>query len=86
MFVNEIERFQGVSISRYVFDCAKEVSEVQIHSFSDASEKAYATVVCLRTIYKSGEVAVKFLTSKAKVVPLKKQSKPCVELLGALFM
>ena len=69
-FVNEIERSQRVSIPRYTFHCAREVSEVQIHAFSDANEKAYTTAVYLRTIDRSGEVSVKVMMSKAKVVPL----------------
>ena len=84
--VNEIEAFQGVSIPRHFFDKGKDIETVQIHAFSDASESAYACVVYLRSVYKSGEVSVRFICSKANVAPLERQTIPRLELLGAVLM
>ena len=59
----------------------------QIHGFSDASEKAYAAVVYLRTVYDNGRnVAINIITSKTRVAPLKKQSIPRLELLGVTIL
>ena len=85
-FVNEIEAFQSVSIPRHFFHKGKDIETVQIHAFSDASESAYACVVYLRSVYKSGEVSVRFICSKANVAPLKRQTIPRLELLGAVLM
>lgn len=71
---------------RFVFDENHTVSHIELHAFSDASEKAYACVVYLRIVYVTGEVALKFLAAKAKVAPLKRQSIPRLELLGACLM
>ena len=84
--VNEIEAVQGVSIPRHLFEKGKDIETVQIHAFSDASESAYACVIYLRAVYKSGEVSVRFICSKAKVAPLKRQTIPRLELLGAVLM
>eukprot|EP00112_Aurelia_sp_Birch-Aquarium-sp1_P002090 Seg1227.8 transcript_id=Seg1227.8/GoldUCD/mRNA.D3Y31 product="hypothetical protein" protein_id=Seg1227.8/GoldUCD/D3Y31 len=62
----------------------KQVKKVEIHDFSD--EKAYATVVYLRIEYVTGEIEVKFVASKSKVAPIKQQSIPRLELLGACLM
>ena len=59
---------------------------MQLHGFSDASEKAYAAVVYMRSCYDNGTVDVKLVTSKSRVAPLSKQSIPRLELLGALIL
>ena len=60
--------------------------DVQLHGFSDASEKAYATVVYIRSRYEDGRIDVKLVASKSRVAPLHKQSIPRLELLGALIL
>ena len=59
---------------------------VQIHGFSDASERAYAAVAYLRTVYENGYIDVKLIASKAKVAPTKTQTIPRLELLGATIL
>ena len=73
-------------MERFIFVKGKSISKVELHAFSDASKSAFATVVYLRVMYESGEVSVRFLASKAKVAPLKKQSIPRLELMGAHLM
>ena len=58
----------------------------QIHGFCDASDKAFAAVVYLRTEQKNGEVETNLIASKTRVAPIKKQSTPRLELLGALIL
>ena len=77
---------QGIFISRSLFQKDKKVRKVEIHGFSDASERAYASVVYLRVAYESGEIEIKFIASKSKVCPIKSQSIPRLELLGALLL
>ena len=58
----------------------------QLHGFSDASEQAIAAVAYLRTVYEAGDVDVRLIASKTKVAPLKKQSIPRLELMGAYIL
>ena len=84
--LHDMNFLQEASIPRSLFLKDKGVSSIQIHAFSDASEIAYATVVYLRILYDSGEVDVQFMAAKAKVSPLKQQSIPRLELIGATLM
>jgi hypothetical protein len=58
----------------------------QIHGFSDASGKAYAAVVYLRTEYEDHHVETNVIASKTRVAPIRKQSIPRLELLGATIL
>ena len=58
----------------------------ELHCFSDASEKGYAASVYVRFIYEDGRIDVKLVASKTKVAPLKKQSIPRLQLLGATIL
>ena len=84
--LSELEKLPSIQINRCLFKEGKTVESIEIHGFSDASERAYAAVVYLRVLYKSGEVEVRFISSKAKVAPIKKQSIPRLELLGACLL
>jgi hypothetical protein len=66
------------------FTRSSPISTHQIHGFSDASEKACSAVVYLRTEYKDGvTVEVNLISLKTRVAPLKRQSIPRLEVLGA---
>ena len=60
--------------------------EVELHGFSDASQRAYAAVIYMRSRYSDGRVEVRLVASKSRVAPLKKQSIPRLELLGAVLL
>ena len=56
---------------------------LQLHGFSDASEKAYSAVVYVRTTYYDHPPVVSLVPSKTKVAPLKPLTIPRLELCGA---
>ena len=60
--------------------------DIQLHGFSDASERAYAAVVYVRSTYSDGQVEVRLVASKTRVAPIKRQTIPRLELLGALIL
>ena len=59
----------------------------ELHGFSDASERAYAATVYLKSVYSDGEVLIQLVeSSKTRVAPLKGQTIPRLELLGATIL
>ena len=79
----ELEGLEDIQVDRCLFQKGKKVEKLELHGFSDASEKAHGCVVYLRIVYDTGEIEVRFLAAKSKVNPIKKQSIPRLELLGA---
>ncbi|GFU33327.1 integrase catalytic domain-containing protein [Trichonephila clavipes] len=73
-----------LKIPRKILDSSGDPSEVQIHTFSDASQKAYGAAAFLRVKHKD-RVSVDLVTSKSRVAPLKRLSLPRLELMGALL-
>ncbi|XP_068987455.1 uncharacterized protein [Bombus flavifrons] len=64
----------------------KSATEIELHGFCDASERAYGACVYLHTITPEGHVWIRLLTAKSKVAPLKSQTIPRLELSGALLL
>ena len=83
MILTELETLDNVRIPRCYFKSTSEPTTIELHGFSDASQIAYAAVVYLRSVYEDGYVEVKLVASKTRVAPLKKQTIPRLELLGA---
>ncbi|XP_075161640.1 uncharacterized protein LOC142234394 [Haematobia irritans] len=82
-FVETYQDVNHVRIPRWVnysTDC-----EVELHVFSDASEKAYAGVVYVRVVTPQGHIFTHLLSCKTKVAPIKSISLPRLELCGAVL-
>ena len=62
------------------------VVKKEFHGFCDASLNGYGAYVYVKTIYKSGKISVKLLSSKSRVAPLKQETIQRLELLGALLL
>ena len=87
-FIRDLEALSQIRVPRYYHIHQHTPITLQIHGFSDASERAYAAVVYtyLRTVYSNGTVSTSILTSKTCVAPIKKQTTPRLELLGATIL
>lgn len=55
--------------------------DLQLHGFYDVSVDAYAAVVYLQVSYSDNSVTSRILASKTRVMPLKSQTIPRLELL-----
>lgn len=76
LFIIEIPRWIG-----FDFD-DDDLEKWSLHTFCDASGKAYAAVVFLRKV-QHNEVSIHLLAAKTRVAPLKKMTIPRLELMSA---
>ena len=76
--IEQIKIPRCITVSNY--------QSVQLHGFSDASEKAYAAVIYLRSVQNDGQITVKLVTAKTRVAPIKQLSIPRLELCGAVLL
>ncbi|XP_028413524.1 uncharacterized protein LOC114536361 [Dendronephthya gigantea] len=83
LLILDLQSLSNVCVPRCYFEIDGKVLSIQVHCFSDASEKAYAAAIYLRSKYESGLVDVNLIAAKTRVAPLKRQTIPRLELLGA---
>ncbi|XP_037924394.1 uncharacterized protein LOC119660089 [Hermetia illucens] len=83
-YMKEWPALSQLQIPRYIQTSDR--CKVELHGFCDASMAAFAAVIYVRVIYPDGTVSANILTSKSKVVPLKLQSVPRLELNGAVLL
>jgi hypothetical protein len=65
--------------------CAN-VTDIQLHGFSDSSERTYGACLHLRYIDLYGEITCELLCAISKVARIKKTTLPRPELCGALLL
>lgn len=83
-FRKELDELKQLKISRHIFNGEK-AGAVQLHIFSDASEKAYGAAAYLRSVMKNGTVLTRLLCAKSRIAPLKTQTIPRLELCAAVL-
>ena len=84
--LSEMGKLSGIAMPRWYFIPTIKAVDIQLHGFSDASERAFAGVVYLRTVYENGVISVRLVAAKSSVSPMKQQTIPHLELLGACSM
>ena len=83
-WVKTLEMIRKVEIPRCYTPGIDEPTEIQLHTFVDAGDLAYAAICYLRIKHKTG-VLVSMVAAKAKVAPLKPISIPRLELQAAII-
>ena len=83
-FKEELKQLNGLRINRYAL--SENPKRVEMHCFSDASEKAFGGAIYLRTVSQNNEVYTTLLCAKGKVAPLKTVTLPRLELSGASIL
>ena len=81
----ELLQVTQIKIPRCYFGREKPKDDVELHVFLDASEKAYAAVAYLRGSRATDEHTTVFVSSRARVSPLKPVSIPRLELQAAVM-
>ena len=84
--LNDLVSLTEAKVPRCYIQFIEESRYHEIHGFWDASDKAYAAVVYLRTKYTNGNVDVRLVAAKTRVAPLSKQSIPRLEHLGTQIL
>lgn len=85
VYRNSLRHVSEFKIPRWV-QTRDEDNLLELHGFCDASVSAYAAVVYVRVINAQGNITVSLVTSKTKVAPVKQQSIPRLELMGAVLL
>ncbi|XP_071574141.1 uncharacterized protein [Temnothorax nylanderi] len=83
-FVNSLQNMPKFEFPRWIG--LKSDSLIEVHGFSDASQRAMAAVVYVRVISSDGKITICFIASKTKVAPLKKLTIPRLELAAAVLL
>lgn len=72
------------AIPRHYMSCSTALAkQVELHTFTDASQVAYGVASYLRIVDGGGRTSVVFVYGKARLAPLKQQSIPRLELCTA---
>ncbi|XP_055614831.1 uncharacterized protein LOC129761148 [Toxorhynchites rutilus septentrionalis] len=79
-YTKQLPRLSEFRVPRYAL---LPNANIQLHTFSDASEAAYGACTYARSVDTEGNVAVHLLASKSRVAPLKRISLPRLELCAA---
>ncbi|GFY11887.1 integrase catalytic domain-containing protein [Trichonephila clavipes] len=82
-FIDSLEAVNNISIDRCIV--IHRAESIELHAFSDASEKAFGSSIYLKSISALGEFKVCLVTSKSRVSALKQISIPRLELCGAVL-
>ena len=81
--LSEMGKLSGIAMPRCYFIPTIKAVDIQLHGLSDASERAFAGVVYVWTVYENGVISVRLVAAKSRVSPMKQQTIPRLELLGA---
>ncbi|KAL0810721.1 hypothetical protein ABMA28_010045 [Loxostege sticticalis] len=83
-WIEDLKQLKSIQVPRCHSNLSNAV-EREIHTFVDASERAYAAVVYWRVIDSNGNAHVSLIAAKARVAPLKITSIPRLELQAAVI-
>ena len=76
---------EGIRIPRCLKERQCTAVKASLHTFSDASEAAYAAAVYIRHEYEDKSTTTRLVGSKTRLSPLKAMSIPRLELMGAVI-
>ncbi|XP_074040758.1 uncharacterized protein [Leptinotarsa decemlineata] len=83
-WLTQLKHYTPVTINRCYFPNSTLINKVDLHLFSNASDKAYAAVAFLGMV-ENDEVHISFLAAKFKVAPMIQQTIPKLESQGAVL-
>lgn len=81
--MQSLPSLNNINIPRWSFN--DDTVTIEIHTFSDASERAYGASCYIKTVTSNGNIRVRLLASKNKIAPIKSSTIPRLELCAALL-
>ena len=81
----EMKRLPEFQIPRALQPDLGPIQDTELHTFGDASEKAFGAVSYLKTKYESGEVMVRQAMAKGRITKMKRETIPRLELQAAVL-
>lgn len=84
-FITELTNPIALKVPRWI-KLTNKPETIEIHSFCDASNLAYACCVYLRVIHVDGSISCNLIAAKTKVAPVRVITIPRLELCGALLL
>ena len=69
-----LQNVENVILSRCysINEISDSVNSISLHGFSDALELAYGACIYIKSIRRCGNINVNLVTSKSRVIPIKK--------------
>ncbi|XP_076651235.1 uncharacterized protein LOC143358169 [Halictus rubicundus] len=83
-YLGNLPDLEAIQIPRPI--ASGSVRRRSLHGFVDASAKAYAAAVYIRSVLQDGRVEIGLLIAKSRVAPVKTISVPRLELSAALLL
>ena len=84
-WTNTLREVDSIRIPRCVKPAQYDDTILELHHFSDSSEKAFGCCTYLRCVGKDGHIHIALLISKCRVTPIRALSIPRLELQAAVL-
>ena len=84
-WLQDLSQIEKVRIPRCYTTENSDVTDYQLHMFSDASEDAYGTAAYLRQEHENGNISCNLVMSKNRLAPIKIITIPRLELQAAVL-
>ena len=81
---DDVKLVNSFELSRHIGIFDLDNSEIELHGFADASQRAYSACVYIRILY-NGKYLMKLMTSKSRLAPKRTLTLPRLELMGCLI-
>lgn len=83
-FSKQLPELRSIVIPRFYF--TNMPTEIELHGFCGASEKAFGAAIYIRGLSPDNLPSVQLVISKSRVAPIKKQTLPRLKLCGAVLL
>ena len=84
-WLQDLQKIGVLKFIRCIKPLAFNESAMQLHHFSDASQRAFGCCSYLRCVNSQGQISVMFVMSKSRLAPLKSVTIPRLELQAAVL-